>query len=433
MVNQTRDTETGLSAAAQQTASRIDGLDNFASGWLSFLTTGTACYKGTQRRRLVMTNVLVFLVAGLMTLYALVFLVIGGLDLILPVTVNIVAALALLLTPKLHPIHPMVGSIYNLTIWLLFATFVSFAFGTASGIHFFFLSGVASAILIMGVRQNAISMLNILTQGGLFMYFDRGEFAPAGFINVNMAQLNVLYYITVPLAVAFIFCMVLYAFTQAHRAETLLQQEYRFSENLLARMLPQSIAEELKQNPGQTIADHHDSATILFADLVGFTPRANRQSAESLVDFLNALFTRFDTLAELNGLEKIKTIGDAFMVAGGMPDKREDHAVKIAKLALEMKAEAKRFASEIDDDCEIRIGIATGPVVAGVIGKQKPFYDVWGGTVNLASRLEASARPGSILISERTKTLIEAEFEVATYGVVELKGVGNTNIYQLVG
>lgn len=425
MVDQTQQTHVAEAPA------RIDPLDDLATGWLSFLTKGTVGYAGNQKRRLILTNVLITMTALLMVSYAVMFALVAGAEMAIPITVNLVAAALLLLTPLLHPIHPMMGAIYNLLIWLSFAIFISYSFGSNSGIHFFFLSGVASAILIMGVRQNAISLVNIFVQVGLFMYFDLNRPDTAAYIDLTPMQVSILYYVTVPIAVAFIFCMVLYAFLQAHRAELLLNQEYQFSENLLARMLPQPIATQLKQEPGKTIANHHEDVTILFADLVGFTPRAETQSAENLVSFLNALFTRFDLLAERYGLEKIKTIGDAFMVAGGMPEHQEDHAIRVANLALAMKAEAKRFAIESGEEFEMRIGVSSGSVVAGVIGTHKPFYDVWGGTVNVAARLEAKAEPGTILISEKTHDAIKDEFSTRSRGKVDLKGCGERPVFEL--
>ena len=417
----------------QHIPSRVDPLDEFATGWLSFLTKGTVGYEGTEKRRLILMNVLVSLTAVLMVFYSGLFALVGGSALSIPIAVNLTAAFLLLLTPLLHPIHPMVGAVYNLVVWLMFGIFTSYSFGANSGLHFFFLSGVASAILIMGVRQNFMSMVNIILQVALFMYFDQYHYDPATYLVVTITQINILYFTTVPIAVAFIFCMVLYAFLQAHRAEVMLNEEYQFSENLLARMLPQPIATQLKQDPKRTIADHHKDVTILFADLVGFTPRAETQSAQRLVAFLNALFTRFDNLAERNGLEKIKTIGDAFMVAGGMPEPQEDHAHRIATLALEMKAEARRFASESGEDFDIRIGIATGGVVAGVIGTHKPFYDVWGKTVNVAARLEASAETGTILISEEMAERVKDDFDVKSVGSIDLKGVGERPVFALQG
>ena len=235
----------------------------------------------------------------------------------------------------------------------------------------------------------------------------------------------------IPSAIAVIFCMVFYAFSQMHRAERLLQQEYEYSERLLANMLPGTIAAQLKRNPGQTIADAHENVTILFADIVGFTPRATTQSAAELVKFLNQLFTRFDALATKHGLEKIKTLGDAFMVAGGMPEYQEDHAERVARMALDMVSATDDFSREMDEKIQLRIGIHSGPAVAGVIGTQKPFYDVWGDTVNIAARLESFGTNGKIQVTAETKDRLSKSFEFAKRGKVEIKGKGEMELWYL--
>jgi adenylate cyclase len=231
----------------------------------------------------------------------------------------------------------------------------------------------------------------------------------------------------------FIFCMVYYAFYQAQLAEDALEREYEYSEKLLSNMLPASIAAQLKRNPGQTIADKHEDVTILFADIVGFTPRAQDLTATDLVKFLNTLFIRFDGLANKHKLEKIKTIGDAFMVAGGMPDPQPDHAVRVARMALDMMSETQRYAEETGESLDLRIGIHTGPVVAGVIGSQKPFYDVWGDTVNTAARLETYGTNGQIQVTAETKELLDSVFAFERRGDVEIKGKGKLDLWYLSG
>ena len=196
-------------------------------------------------------------------------------------------------------------------------------------------------------------------------------------------------------------------------------------------MLPGPIAAQLKRNPGQTIADSHDEVTILFADIVDFTPRASRQRPDELVKFLNQLFTRFDDLANRHGLEKIKTLGDAFMVAGGMPEAQPDHAERVARMALDMQAETARFSAEMGEKVELRIGIHSGPVVAGVIGTRKPFYDVWGDTVNIAARLETFGTNGKIQVTAETKDRLDGAFDFSERGQVDIKGKGPLDLYYL--
>src|SRR5919202_1684091 len=183
------------------------------------------------------------------------------------------------------------------------------------------------------------------------------------------------------------------------KAEEALRLEQQKSEELLLNILPEPIANQLKQNQG-AIAQQFNEVTIMFSDLVGFTPLSARLTPIELVNLLNRIFSTFDELAQQLGLEKIKTIGDAYMVAAGLPLPRPDHADAIAQMALQMQAAVHRFQSEIRERVQIRIGINTGVVVAGVIGTRKFIYDLWGDAVNVASRMEASGQPGSIQVTK---------------------------------
>jgi class 3 adenylate cyclase len=203
------------------------------------------------------------------------------------------------------------------------------------------------------------------------------------------------------------------------------------SERLLLNVLPVSIADRLKESE-ETIADGFDSATVLFADIVGFTPLARDLPPADTVVLLDRIFAGWDELAERHGVEKIKTIGDAYMVAAGLPTPREDHAEAIAALALEMGAEAERCAGS-EAPLEVRIGIDTGPVVAGVIGRAKFSYDLWGDTVNTASRMESHGLPGEIQVTERAYERLRDRFELRPRGTIEVKGKGPTATYLLLG
>ena len=186
----------------------------------------------------------------------------------------------------------------------------------------------------------------------------------------------------------------------AHQ-QRLLEAERARSEGLLRNMLPASIAERLKQRQ-EVIADASPKVTVLFADIADFTPHTERSSPEATVALLNDLFSQFDTLTETRGLEKIKTMGDAYMVAGGLPDPIPDHAAAMAELALEMLEVAARRSLPDGGQVRLRIGIASGPVVAGVIGRRRFSYDLWGDTVNTASRMQTTGVPGCIQVTERT-------------------------------
>jgi adenylate cyclase len=200
----------------------------------------------------------------------------------------------------------------------------------------------------------------------------------------------------------------------------------------LLNVLPQPVAARLKKRTG-IIADDCPGVTVLFADIVGFTPLAEQLSARDLVGLLDRVFARWDAVAAAHGVEKIKTIGDAYMVAGGIPLPREDHAEAIAEMALAMRPAIIQCASETGLPLEVRIGIDTGDVVAGVIGRAKFIYDLWGDTVNTASRMESYALPGTIQVTQRAYERLRHRYNFRLRGTLEVKGKGAMPCYVLVG
>jgi class 3 adenylate cyclase len=219
------------------------------------------------------------------------------------------------------------------------------------------------------------------------------------------------------------------ALTQEHR---LLEAERARSERLLRNMLPESIAQRLKQREG-IIADASAQVTVLFADIADFTPHAERSPPEATVALLNELFSQFDTLTEARGLEKIKTIGDAYMVAGGLPEPTPDHAGAVAELALEMLEVAARRRLPDGGPLQLRIGVDAGPVVAGVIGRRRFSYDLWGDTVNTASRMQTTGVPGCIQVTERARQLLGERYLFRERGRIQVKGKGLMRTYFLSG
>ena len=204
------------------------------------------------------------------------------------------------------------------------------------------------------------------------------------------------------------------------------------AENLLLNILPRSIADKLKAEP-QTIADQFSEASILFADVVDFTPRAEHLPPADVVGMLDNLFSHFDTLAERYGLEKIKTIGDCYMVAAGVPNPRADHARALALLALDMLNAVRAGQAVGYLGLELRIGINSGPVVAGVIGRKRFLYDLWGDAVNIASRMETHGTSGHIQITRATYDLLKDEFRCEARGTVSVKGKGEMETWYLLG
>lgn len=217
------------------------------------------------------------------------------------------------------------------------------------------------------------------------------------------------------------------------KTNLIIQEEKNRSENLLHNILPEETALELIQN-GKVRAQKFESVTVLFTDFKGFTQYAENLSPEKVVESVDFYFSKFDEIMDKYGLEKIKTVGDSYMCAGGLPFPTKDHAIKMVKAALEIAAfviESKKQQSENEIRFDIRIGINTGPVVAGVVGSKKFAYDIWGDTVNIASRMESNSEPGKINISENTYLLIKDEFNCEYRGEIEVKNRGTMKMYFL--
>ena len=203
------------------------------------------------------------------------------------------------------------------------------------------------------------------------------------------------------------------------------------ADTLLHAILPREVARVLKRSPG-VIAERFDSVSILFADAVGFTPLSASLGPEELVGLLDEVFTDFDAIVDRAGLEKIKTVGDTYMVASGVPAPRSDHAAAIVRVALEMQAATARRTYR-GHRLEFRFGINSGPVVAGVIGRRKFSYDLWGDTVNIASRMESHGTPGAVQVTRATRELLPAAFDVEPLGTIDLKGKGPMEAWRVVG
>jgi guanylate cyclase len=227
------------------------------------------------------------------------------------------------------------------------------------------------------------------------------------------------------------YAMLGYFVEQRERARIALEAEQARSERLLLNVLPAPIAERLKRDTG-VIAEHYDAVTVLFADLVGFTERTQVMPADDLVALLDRIFSAFDREADLQAVEKIKTIGDAYMVAGGLPERRPDHVEAVARVAIAMREEIAAIARE--PGCEwlaVRIGVDTGPAVAGVIGRRKFIYDLWGDTVNTASRMESHGLPGEIHVTERVAAALGPEFALRPRGTILVKSKGPMSTFLL--
>ncbi len=276
-----------------------------------------------------------------------------------------------------------------------------------------------------GVRW-FIAFLVVLLESGLAgEAFGGPSTLPAWFLS-TMVALNVV------VGGSIVFTLLAFFAKQRQDALIALRSEQHRAESLLLNILPRSIAEKLKAEP-QTIADQFTAASVLFADVVDFTPRSELLSPAQVVGVLDDLFSHFDVLAERYGLEKIKTIGDCYMVAAGVPTPRPDHARALALMAMDMLEAMGSGGAMGNLEMELRIGINSGPVVAGVIGRKRFLYDLWGDAVNTASRMESHGTAGHIQITRATYELLDDEFECEPRGRVTIKGKGEMETWYLVG
>lgn len=213
--------------------------------------------------------------------------------------------------------------------------------------------------------------------------------------------------------------------------QKIIELERKKSEEVLLNALPATVVERLKRS--EVVADYCDSIGVLFADIVDFTPFSARTPPDTVVTWLNVVFSTFDELAEKHGLEKIKTIGDAYMAVSGLPLPRKDYIEALADMALSLQEAASRLAANDEMPLRLRIGLHIGPAMAGVIGKQKFVYDVWGDTINTASRLESSAAPGQIQVSEAVYLALQERYRFDERGIIQVKGKEDMKVYLLQG
>jgi adenylate cyclase len=287
-----------------------------------------------------------------------------------------------------------------------------------------------AALALLGVRRSLPWLAAFFVELALLALLDpvlsRDPAAlPAGVV-ISFFVLNIMG-VTVSAYV-----MLAYFVEQRARAHRALEAERERSERLLLNVLPEPIAERLKKGT-EVIAEHYGAVSVLFADLVGFTERATIMAPDELVVLLDRIFSAFDRLVDAEGIETIKTIGDAYMVASGLPEARADHVQAVARTALAMRDEISAIGQRTGHAwLDLRIGVDTGPVVAGVIGRRKFIYDLWGDTVNTASRMESHGLRGEIQITERVAVALGPEFIVQPRGTVEVKGKGPMVTYLLV-
>lgn len=311
-------------------------------------------------------------------------------------------------------------------------TFATWLLSNRSGVQLYFFVLWTSLFLLYTREErwlsSAAGVLWIMLYLWLQLRFDE----PALALTARSGLIDTVFLINALGTFALIGCAVALFYVEINRTEELLQREYHRSQELLENILPATIAERLKDGSTR-VADSFEEVTLLFADIVGFTRLAGELPPREVVDLLNRVFSQFDRIVEQHGLEKIKTIGDEYMVAGGIPTPRADHAQAVADAALDMMAVIERMNARSEHRLALRVGIHTGEAVAGVIGARKISYDVWGDTVNTASRMQSQGLPGRIQVTEATASRLEAEFELRRRGTIRIRGKGRMPTWFLRG
>jgi adenylate cyclase len=392
-------------------------------GWIA--SFGIEKYPPDTQRRLKIVNVFSALVTTTTFIYAVQLWSSGNKDMMPVVLINLALALIVSLVPLMHRFNDIAGSL--LLVVSEFVALIGFTafFGRSGGAPLQYVIAAAAPFVIFERRRIWLVVIIVLTALVLHLiaWF---EFPHSReLLEVDEKILQSLYVQGAITTFGLIAASVYYAFSLVERAKT-------ETETVLRNILPDSVVERLKADPGDTIADGFSEASVLFADITGFVRMARGLGPEKTVALLNRLVSAFDELAQQHGVEKIKTIGDAYMVASGVPIPRGDHAQSLAAMALDMVATVRSVSASEKITINVRVGMAAGPMMAGVIGKKKFSYDVWGDPVNLASRLEQSSTPGRITICPSCFAVLQDTFILEPRGLIDIKGVGQQEAWFLV-
>lgn len=301
-------------------------------------------------------------------------------------------------------------------------------FAASSGVAIWAILSPVGALMILGTRQSTPWFFLFI--GLAFISWKLNHYFAGNAMPVPTNVKDAFFLMNITGTAAILYGVLRYFQAQKERVMISLEIEQARSEKLLLNILPAAIAERLKAND-MRIADHYEAVTVMFADLVGFTQMSEKMPASQLIDLLSQIFSKFDELAEKYQVEKIKTIGDAYMVISGAPIMCNDHATRIAEMAFDMQVELQKVAAKMGLKLNMRVGIHTGPVVAGVIGSTKFSYDLWGDTVNLASRMESTAKPGVIQVTCETHSHIKDTYIFSEKASVDVKGKGLVETYDL--
>ncbi|MCU0427384.1 MAG: adenylate/guanylate cyclase domain-containing protein [Candidatus Kapabacteria bacterium] len=388
----------------------------------------------TTRRSVRITNFIAMVGAVVSIVFAIVevFLYTSGKN---SAVVSLLANLALSLLLAFVPFfnarnHRNIANVYLLVIAYLQIIVFSWIAGAKIAVHFWLFIACAGTYLVFDTISSRQRLVIVLFSVAVFFFVDifftddKALYPIAPDVLVFSRSLNLLMLFVTLVGVNSIF------YRQTASAEKLLARELKRSEELLLNILPVPIAKRLKSGE-RSIAEHYDDVTVMFADLVGFTPLAATLPPDRVIKILDSVFSTFDEIVHIHSLEKIKTIGDCYMVVGGMPERVSEHTEAVAQAALDMQYELMRLNKITGFPLELRIGLHIGPVVAGVIGSKKFTYDLWGDTVNTASRMESHGEAGRIHCTEEVFQRLNHLFPFQERGEIDIKGKGMMKTYFL--
>lgn len=387
---------------------------------------GTGGYPPDVKRRLKILNLIAYLIAATTLCYAIQQSMMDF-EIYKPVILlNLFLVATALAVPLMHRVSDIAGGLLIVSAeYLALLGFSSF-FGRDAGTALQYIIAAAAPFVVFGLKR--IWLVACVVVLGLALHiFAWFMFPPIeGLSESDRAIVDSLYVQGAVTTFGLIAASVYYAFSLAERAKAEI-------DTLLRNILPDSVVERLKARPATAIADSFEDASILFADITGFVPLSRRLGPARTVELLNRIVSQFDALAAVHGVEKIKTIGDAYMAAAGLPQRSPDHAERLAQMALDMLEIIERQRVETGLDLNVRIGFAAGPVMAGVIGTQKFSYDIWGDAVNLAARLESLGAPGRIHCCPSCRERLAGLFAFESCGSIDIKGVGRQETWFLIG
>ncbi len=402
-------------------------LANFAQ---TLAQAGTHGYPPDVRRRLVVMNLIAYLIAVTTLGFAIQHAQLDFAKYSHVIYINLALVFTAVAVPFSHRINDLAGGlVIVVSEYVALLAFTAYL-GRDAGVQSQYFIAAAAAFVVFGVERWRLIVPLVIISIGLHLTAWHAFPGEAALIDAEPEVLNNIYTQAAITTGALIAASVYYAFSLAESAKA-------ETDALLRNILPDKIVERLKASPGEAIADTIEDASVLFADISGFVALARQLGAQKVVELLNRIVSEFDEIAERHGVEKIKTIGDAYMAASGVPEpspgRQSEHTASLVRFGLEMLEAVDRISAETGIDLRVRIGIASGPVMAGVIGQKKFSYDIWGDAVNLAARLENQSAPGRILICPTCRDKLEGAFAFEPRGVIEIKGVGPQETWFVTG